>query len=44
MGIAAKATLDAIVERCLRQAALWDEVKDRLDMLGTAFRAASSSG
>ncbi len=22
---------DAIVERCLRQAALWDEVKDRLD-------------
>ena len=25
----------AIVERCLRQAALWDEVKDRLDLLGT---------
>jgi phosphate transport system ATP-binding protein len=23
------------VERCLRQAALWDEVKDRLDSLGT---------
>ena len=22
--------LDGIVERCLRQAALWDEVKDRL--------------
>jgi phosphate transport system ATP-binding protein len=27
--------LNAIVERCLRQAALWDEVKDRLDSLGT---------
>ncbi len=30
-----KATLDALVERCLRQAALWDEVKDRLHGLGT---------
>jgi phosphate transport system ATP-binding protein len=27
--------LDEIVERCLRQAMLWDEVKDRLQMLGT---------
>lgn len=27
--------LDEIVERSLRQAALWDEVKDRLDTLGT---------
>ena len=27
--------LDEIVERCLRQAALWDEVKDRLNTLGT---------
>jgi len=27
--------LDALVEKCLRQAMLWDEVKDRLDMLGT---------
>ncbi|MBN2584936.1 MAG: phosphate ABC transporter ATP-binding protein [Planctomycetes bacterium] len=27
--------LDQIVERCLRQAALWDEVKDRLKSLGT---------
>src|SRR2546426_12033008 len=35
MGINAKAELDEIVERCLRQAVLWDEVKDRLDMLGT---------
>ncbi|MGD8896497.1 MAG: phosphate ABC transporter ATP-binding protein [Acidobacteriota bacterium] len=32
-----KADLDPIVERCLRQAALWDEVKDRLDSLGTAL-------
>jgi len=30
-----KAGLDALVERCLRQAALWDEVKDRLPSLGT---------
>jgi len=27
--------LDAIVEQCLRQAALWDEVKDRLNALGS---------
>ena len=30
-----KRELDEIVERCLRQAALWDEVKDRLKSLGT---------
>lgn len=30
-----RAELDAIVERCLRRAALWDEVKDRLDSLGS---------
>src|SRR5437588_1961217 len=35
MGISGKAELDEIVERCLRQAVLWDEVKDRLNMLGT---------
>jgi len=34
-GISLKSTLDEIVERCLRQAALWEEVTDRLDMLGT---------
>jgi phosphate transport system ATP-binding protein len=34
-GIRAKSELDGRVERCLRQAALWDEVKDRLDSLGT---------
>jgi phosphate transport system ATP-binding protein len=36
-GLKHKADLDAIVERCLRQAALWDEVKDRLGSLGTAL-------
>jgi phosphate transport system ATP-binding protein len=34
-GLRHKKALDEIVERCLRQAALWEEVKDRLDMLGT---------
>jgi phosphate transport system ATP-binding protein len=36
-GVGRRADLDPIVERCLRQAALWDEVKDRLDSLGTAL-------
>jgi phosphate transport system ATP-binding protein len=30
-----RSALDEIVETCLKQAALWDEVKDRLDSLGT---------
>ena len=30
-GMTNKAALQAICERCLRRAALWDEVKDRLD-------------
>jgi phosphate transport system ATP-binding protein len=34
-GLRDRAELDALVERCLRQAALWDEVKDRMHMLGT---------
>jgi len=34
-GITGKSDLDGLVEKCLRQAALWDEVKDRLDSLGT---------
>ena len=34
-GMRDKALLDELVERCLTQAALWDEVKDRLDSLGT---------
>jgi phosphate transport system ATP-binding protein len=36
-GITRRADLDPVVERCLRQAALWDEVKDRLHHLGTAL-------
>ena len=36
-GMSRKADLDPIVEKCLQQAALWDEVKDRLDSLGTAL-------
>lgn len=35
MGISSKTELDPIVERCLRDSVLWDEVKDRLDLLGT---------
>jgi phosphate transport system ATP-binding protein len=34
-GIRSKSELDELVERCLRQAALFDEVKDRLHTLGT---------
>jgi phosphate transport system ATP-binding protein len=34
-GIRRKSELGALVEQCLRQAALWDEVKDRLNSLGT---------
>src|SRR6266849_3251408 len=34
-GIRNRRELAERVERCLRQAALWDEVKDRLDSLGT---------
>ncbi len=34
-GIRDRTELDQRVERCLRQAALWDEVKDRLKELGT---------
>ncbi len=34
-GTRKRAELDVIVERCLTRAALWDEVKDRLDSLGS---------
>jgi phosphate transport system ATP-binding protein len=34
-GMHDRSRLDALVEKCLRQAMLWDEVKDRLDLLGT---------
>jgi phosphate transport system ATP-binding protein len=36
-GLGDRTALDEIVERCLRHAALWDEVKDRLQSLGTAL-------
>jgi phosphate transport system ATP-binding protein len=34
-GVRRRVELDETVERCLRMAALWDEVKDRLKSLGT---------
>ena len=34
-GMHDRGELDALVEKCLRSAMLWDEVSDRLDMLGT---------
>ena len=34
-GIKEKSALDEIVEQCLIRAALWNEVKDRLDALGS---------
>jgi phosphate transport system ATP-binding protein len=34
-GLRDRGELNALVEKCLRQAALWDEVKDRLHLLGT---------
>jgi phosphate transport system ATP-binding protein len=34
-GVKRKGELDEIVEQCLRRAALWDEVKDRLGALGS---------
>jgi phosphate transport system ATP-binding protein len=34
-GVHNRVELDGLVEGCLRQAALWDEVKDRLQLLGT---------
>jgi phosphate transport system ATP-binding protein len=36
-GLKKKSDLDPVVETCLRQAALWDEIKERLNSLGTAL-------
>ncbi len=36
-GLVPKRDLPDLVERCLRQSALWDEVKDRLDAPGTSL-------
>lgn len=35
VGMNDKTELDELIEKCLRQAMLWDEVKDRLGSLGT---------
>lgn len=37
MGMRAKKELDEIIEKSLRSAALWDEVKDELHKMGTAL-------
>ena len=34
-GIHDRQELDELIERCLKQSMLWDEVKDRLNLLGT---------
>ncbi len=34
-GLSRRSEIDEVVETCLRHAALWDEVKDRLNSLGT---------
>jgi phosphate transport system ATP-binding protein len=34
-GLRNRYVLDELVEKCLRQAMLWDEVKDRMELLGT---------
>jgi len=43
-GLRNKSDLDELVERCLRQAALWDEVKDRLGTLGTKLSGGQQQG
>ena len=44
-GVTKRSMIDEAVEKSLRAAALWDEVKDRLArQRPTAFPAASSSG
>lgn len=41
-GIRSKAKLDEIVERSLKQAAIWDELKDRLKKVHLDFQVVSS--
>lgn len=43
-GIRRRVQLDEIVEKSLRGAAIWDEVKDRLKRVRLGFPAVSSSG
>lgn len=42
-GIHAKTELDEIVERSLKQAAIWDEVKDRLSKSAMGLSGDNSS-
>ena len=42
-GIHNRSELDEIVERCLQQAALWEEVKDRLNSLGTKLSGGTAA-
>ncbi len=42
-GVYDRAELDALVEKCLRQAMLWGEVKERLHSLGTKLSGVSSA-
>ena len=37
-GIKSKGKLDAIVEKSLKQAAIWEEVKDRKELYGRSSR------
>ena len=43
-GIRKKEQLDVIVERSLKQAAIWDELKDRLKKSALGFRVDNSRG
>lgn len=43
-GITKKSELDEIVETSLKDAAIWDELKDRLKRARSVFPADSSSG
>ena len=43
-GIHGRARLDELVEQSLRQAAIWDELKDRLQKSAMALSGGSSSG
>lgn len=43
-GIHKKSQVDEIVEKSLKAAAIWDETKDRLKNLLSAFLAVSSRG
>jgi len=41
-GMARRAELDKLVEKCLRQSMLWEEVKDRLKTSRTKYPAANN--